>query len=124
MHGHRHVARLRFERLVDRSRVAFRQAVHVVAALARASALLLGAEIGPDNVIELKVAAACIVKRADRFLIRARQVVEEPVDVGVDRLDGGVALPEVQNARARNRHLRRDVRDALQEPEMSQHRMI
>src|SRR6185312_12076679 len=60
---------------------------------------------------------------ADRLPVGRGGIVEELVDVGVNRLDGVVADAEVKDARARNRHLGDELGARLEELEVLQHRV-
>ena len=112
------------ERLVDGAGIALLEAADIVAALRRLLQLRGVAEIGPDRVVELEVAAAGIVEGADRLAIGGGRIGEELVDVRVDRLDGVVAGAEVEDAGARDRHLRHEPGVVLEETEVGDHRMI
>jgi hypothetical protein len=95
------------------------QPVRIVAALLRGGALLGVADHRPGGIIELQVATASVVERADRLLIGQADVVEVGVEVGIELLaDRLPPLTEMQRRRRRDRHLRRDAGAVLEETEV------
>jgi hypothetical protein len=90
----------------------------------RLALLLFRAQIGPDGVIELQIAAAGVVEGLDGLLIGGRQIVEDRISVRIGRLVHGVRLkPEMHYAGTRDGHLGRDLGVRLQIAEMLQHRV-
>src|SRR6185295_10958915 len=78
----------------------------------------------PGRVVELQVAAADVVEGTDRLAIGLPDVVKVLVEIGIDgRADGAAALAEMERARSRDGHLRRDLGVVLEEPEMLEVRM-
>ena len=87
--------------------------------------LLLRAQVGPHRVVELQVAAAGVVERLDGLAVDLGEVVEIAVHVRVGvRADGGAAAAEVHHRRRGDGHLRHDLADRLQEPEVLEHGMV
>ena len=74
------------QRLVGHARVARRQLVRIVAALAGILALLRIADHRPCRIVELQVAAAGVIKSADRLLVGHRHIVEIGIEIRIDSL--------------------------------------
>ncbi len=124
MHGDGHVGGLVGQRGVGHLGIDRRQLVGIVAARLRLLALLGIADHRPGGVVELQIAAAGVVEGADRLLPGGSDVGEEGIEVGIGLLaDHLPALAEVERARRRDAHLRRDVAVRLQELEMLDLRM-
>ncbi len=125
MRRDRHVRGLGFERLVDGAGIGLLQVIDVEAAIPRLLQLLLRAEIGPGGVVELQIAAACVVECAHRLLVGDRQVVENGVATGIGAVADRARLEtEMHHGRARDGHFRQNAGVGLEELEMLQHRMI
>src|SRR5262249_56333126 len=76
------------------------QPIDVRHALARLAQFLLGAEIGPNRIVELQIAAAGPVKCLDRLLIRGGEIVEELIGIAIDVLvDAVLGKAEMQYRR-------------------------
>src|SRR5262249_48598298 len=77
------------------------------------------------GVVELQIAAAGVVERADRLPVGLRQIIEDRIALGVELLvDGAWFQAEMQDGRTGDRHLRNDARVRLQELEVLQERVI
>jgi hypothetical protein len=77
------------------------------------------------GVVELQIAAADVIEGADRLAVGSADVVEIRIEIGIDlAADQVAALTEVEGARRRNGHLRRDARVALEEAEVVEHRVV
>src|SRR4029079_11030986 len=125
MGGNGHVGGLAFERGVDDARVDALELIDVRHPLARLAQLLLRAEIGPDRVIELQIAAAGVVEPLHRLLVGLAQIVKEAVQIGIEILcDAVLGETEMQHRRRRNGHLRQDAGVGLEKLEVLQHRMV
>jgi hypothetical protein len=122
--GDHHVGGLRLERLVDDAGIVLRQAIDIHAARLRLLHLGLRAQVRPGGVVELQIAAAGIIEALHGLGVGGTEVVEDVVVVLVWGADGVRLEAEMQHARARDRHLRRDARVGLEEPEVLQHRMV
>src|SRR5262245_14940174 len=82
-------------------------------------ALARVADHRPRGIVELQIAAACVVEGRDGLAVGRGQIVEEGIELRRDRFaDRLPALAEVQRAGRRNRHLRRDARVLLEETEV------
>lgn len=98
MGGDDHVGRPLGERVVDDARVDLLQAIGIVAALAGLVQFFLRAEIGPDRIVELQIAAAGVVERLHRLAVGLAEIHEERVEIGIDILrDRVAAAAEVQH---------------------------
>ena len=64
------------------------------------SQLLWDRRYRPGGVVELQIAAAGVVERLDRLLVGLGEIVEEGVDVRIDRLADLPALAEMHHAGA------------------------
>jgi len=92
--------------------------VGVLAARPHVHAHAVVAEVGEAHVVELQVAAARGVEVGDLRAVGGRGVLDEGVQVGVDRaIDVGPPDLGVEHARRRDRELGGAGRDRLQEPE-------
>ena len=124
MHGDRHVCGLTGERAVDHPRIGGRQLLWLIAALARVRELALIAHHRPGGVVELQIAAACIVERAHRLAVGVGHVIEETVEIGIGILvDRAAALAEMQHVGRWYRHFRHRSRAGLDEAEILDVRM-
>ena len=126
MQAHRQIGRLTFQRLVQHPGINARQRIRIVAALAYLLTLGIGAQVGPHGIVQLQIAAAGVIKRADRVAPGGGQIVEVVAKI---RVNGGINIfppaAEVQHARAGNGHLRlRVAADAFQIAEVLQHRVV
>src|SRR5690606_30465105 len=114
-----HVVRPAGDRIVDQPRVRARQRVDVLAALARAFAHLLVAEVREIRVVDLQVAASGRGEIRDLLSEHARDVREKLVHLGIHvRIDRSPSAAEVQHRGRRNRLPRRARRERLQEAEI------
>src|SRR5262245_30256575 len=124
MHGDCHVGRLPFERGVGHLRIDRRQLIRIVAAPFGLPALLRIAHHRPGGIIELEIAAAGIIKSANRLAPGRCHISEELVEVGVDLpAHQRPALPEMKRAGSRNAHFRRNAAMSFQELEVLDLRM-
>ncbi len=119
------ILRLAFQRLVQHPGIGTRQLVRVIATLADLAALIVGAEVGPDGVVQLQVATARRIESVNGIAPGLRQVVKIDIQIRVDSgVDIFAAATEMQHARAGDGHLWLGVAtDALQIAEVLQHRM-
>ena len=127
MGGDRHVRGLGGERRVDHILVDLRQVVRHRHALARGRHLGRRAQIGPDRVVELQIAAAEVVERFDGLLVDLAEIGKEAVHIRIDVLrDAVLRQPEMHDRRGRNAHFRHDLhvrRNPAQEAEVAEHRV-
>ena len=129
VHRDRHVRRLCFKRAVDHRHIGALDFFQIKAARLVCLAFLGIAELAPRRVVELEIAAACLVEGANGLLISESDVLEKTrfVLVALDRriVCRTHAADEMQHARRRDRHLReRIARKRLQIAEMFKERMI
>src|SRR5262245_62493863 len=97
MHGDGHVGRLPFKRRVGHACINRRQFVRIVATPFRLLALPRIAHHGPGSIVELEIAAAGIVKSADRLAPGGSHIGKELVDVWVSlTVHQRPALPEME----------------------------
>ena len=119
VHARGHAGRALRDRRVDELGVAARQLVGIVAALARAFAHLLVAQVGEIGIVELQVRAAGRREVGDLVAIRLRHVVVERLEVRIRiAADRAAAAAEMQHRRRGDRHLRRARGDRAQELEV------
>src|SRR5215813_5289488 len=119
MHRDRHVGGLSFQCRAHDGGVNRRQLVGVIATRLRLLALIRIAHHGPGGVIKLQVAAACVIKSADRLAPRSSDIREKLIDVRVDFLAHQRApLPEMKGAGSGDAHLRDDPAMRLQKLEV------
>src|SRR5262249_30542410 len=101
------------------------ETVGIEPALARLFQFRLRAQVGPGGIVELQITAADVIESPNSLFIGLGQIVEYGVAVGVFLgRDGSGLQAEMQNRRARDRHLRRDARVRLEELEMLEHRVV
>ena len=84
MGGDHHVGRLAFERGIDDAGVVLLQAIGVEPAVARLFQFGLRAQIRPGGVVELQIAAAGVVERANGLLVGLAQILEDGIAVGIE----------------------------------------
>jgi hypothetical protein len=119
-----HVGGLRFKRLVDGAGIGFLEMVDIKAAIARLLEFDVRAQIRPGGVVKLQVAAPGLIEGAHRILIGGAEIVEDGVAVRIEILADRAGLQaEMQDAGARDGHLRRHFGVRLEEAEVLQHRM-
>jgi hypothetical protein len=120
----RHVRGLAGERAIDHARTGGRQLLRLVAALARMRKLALVAHHRPGGVVELQIAAAGVVERAQRLAVGVGHVIEKSVEIGIGVLaDRAAALAEMQHVGRRHGHFRHHPRVLLDEAEIVDVRM-
>ena len=129
VHRDRHVHGLRFQHTIDHRHIGALDLIEIETARLVCLALLGIAELAPRRVVELKIAAACLVESANGLLIGECNVFKETrfVLVALDRrvVRRTHAADEMQHARRRDRHLReRIARERLQIAEVLKERMI
>src|ERR1700733_10886957 len=81
-----HVGGALGQRIVDHAGIDLLKAVGIVAAVARLFQFVLRTEIGPDRVVELKIAAARVIERPHRLAVGFRKILEEEREVGIASL--------------------------------------
>src|SRR5262245_4673243 len=125
MRGDRHIGGLGFERLIEGLGINTRQLVHILTAGLCLGQLLLGTQVGPYRVIQLKVTAAGIVKGHHRLGVEFGKIVEIGARVGICLTADGIASAAEMHDRWRgDGHLRHEPGVGLQEPEVTNHRVV
>ena len=113
VHGDRHVRRLCLQCTVDHRDVGTLDAVEVEAARLVCCTLLRITELAPGRIVELEIAAACLIECTDGFLIGEDDIFEERVFIRVARdrcvVRRAHAADEVQHAGGGDRHHTTDI---------------
>jgi len=124
MHGDCHVGRLALQRRAGGPRIDRGQRVGIITARFRPFSLFRIAHHCPSGIVELKVAATGVVKGPDRRAPGSGDVGKKLVIARIGLLaHHRAALPKMERAGRRNRHLRRHPTFALEKLEMIDMRM-
>lgn len=113
VHGNRHVRRFCLKGAVDHGDIGTLDAVEIEAACLVCGTFLGITELAPGRVVELQIAAACLVESTDCLLIGECDIFEERVFIRVARdrcvVHRAHAADEVQHAGGGDRHHTTDI---------------
>src|SRR5262249_49992730 len=113
--AHRHAGRSVCDRGVDEARVAARQLVGGIAALARPLPHLGVAQIGEIGVVQLNVSAPCLTELLELFAIAGTDVAVESFEIGIGlTADGSTATAKVEHGWRRDCYLWHALCDRLE----------
>ena len=98
--------------------------LRIVAAIRHLPAIVGIAQHRDEDLVELQVTAAGIGESAHRLFVSLPEIVEEVVELRIDRfVDRGGNRPAIERRRRRNGHFRRPARVGFDELEVLDHRM-